>query len=77
MDEAKKQCPYCGAAMEKGRFTGSGGFLPDGEKYPYTLFSWKKRRVIRLPYGELFGEKDFLVAYACRQCKKIIIEYEE
>lgn len=77
------KCPYCGKEMEKGelRNRGFNYFLPEGEK-PLLLLSnfqkkLEKRNAIMLapyPYGG--GGEEYPAAYCCRECKKIILEYE-
>lgn len=75
------RCPYCGDEMIKGTFRSRGGnyFLPDGEKTPIlcTAKSMQKRNAIQLPPSllNLGNDIDWPVAYACRSCRKIILDY--
>lgn len=79
-------CPYCGTEMEKGTLHSRGGnyFLPDGKKESKIVFYTKhyieKAGAIALPpdpYGGLFDPVEWPTAYCCRECKKIVIEYED
>jgi len=66
--------------MTKGTLRSRGGdyFLPDGEKVPklYTAKSMTKCNAIPLrPYFfNMSAVVDKPVAYACRDCQKIIID---
>lgn len=77
------KCPYCGKEMEKGEIRNKGFnyFLPEGEKPVSFLVdaekAIEKRNGILLtlyPYG--YGGEEYPAAYCCRECKKIILEYE-
>jgi len=77
-------CPYCNRKLTEGslRSRGCNYFLPLGENVP-LVFSEKallKKNAIPLPpdpYStELFmSELDYPKAFACSNCRKIIIEY--
>jgi len=76
------KCPFCGSEMKKGtlRSRGCNFFLPDGEKMPtfYTRKSLAKRNAIPLPpdpFGRSTVIDDWPVAYACLECRKIIMDY--
>lgn len=78
-------CPYCGKEMEKGTLRSNGGnyFLPDGQKAFWLRFPTKryidKVGAVALPpdpWSTDFWETDWPIAYCCRDCKKIIIEYQ-
>lgn len=79
-------CPYCGKEMEKGTLRSGGGnyFLPDGKKPSWMRFPTigyiERTRSIALPPDpwdmDLFAN-EWPVAYCCRDCKKIIIEYQK
>lgn len=76
-------CPYCGKEMEKGTLHSRGGnyFLPDGESSPISTLPGKryfqKSNAISLPPGLWELSPTWPVAYCCRDCKKIIIEYQQ
>ena len=76
-------CPYCGQEMEKGTLHSRGGnyFLPDGESASGISFPakqyFKKSRAISLPPGPWELSPTWPVAYCCRSCQKLIIEYEQ
>lgn len=67
-------CPWCGAELEKGTFGGARyAFMKDGEEIPYPN-----------PFKPLIENESGIyihnwsgkpVAYACRQCRKIILPY--
>jgi len=76
-----KQCKYCGGELEEGTFYGAGSFfVPKGKKIPATYMkrSFDKQGAIRIPpfYFPLFAPKENPLAYACRNCKTIMIFYE-
>ncbi len=78
-----KKCPYCRDILEEGtfRYGGGGYFLPQGKKIPmfYMESAMNKQDAIRIPpfYFPLsLNFKEFPVAYACRNCKFIMIPYE-
>ena len=77
-------CPNCGREMQKGmlRSRGCNYFLPEGEKIPwvYTKKNIEARGGIVLPpdpYTLDFSVGDFPEAYVCRDCRQIILRYEE
>ena len=77
----EKQCKYCGGELEEGTFYGAGSFfVPKGKKIPATYMkrSFDKQGAIRIPpfYFPLFAPKENPLAYACRNCKTIMIFYE-
>ena len=67
-------CPWCGATLEKGKFHGSTyAFVKDGME-----MKWAKRlaSVSENETGVYIRNWVGLpVAYACRQCRKIIHPY--
>lgn len=77
-----KKCPYCGNALEEGTFCSRGWkyFLPSGEKEPrfYTNKAMNERKAISFPKDffslSIYSEEP--CAYACRNCKFIMIPYE-
>ena len=73
------KCPYCSNDMEKGKMNSRGGmvFLPDGETLPklYTEREMKKHNAIHLPPNMFDTKPEYPIAYVCRLCSKIIIEY--
>ena len=72
------KCPCCNNEMEKGTLRSNGGvfFLPDGERLPklYTEREMKKHNAVYLP-PYMFSVADYPVAYICRLCSKIVLEY--
>lgn len=74
-------CPFCENELIKGTFRSRGAnyFLPDGEKIPklYTAKSMAKSNAITIPPDilDISTTIDWPIAYACPDCKKIIIEY--
>ena len=61
------QCPYCGNEMEKGYLQSRDGI------------GWGKKEVFIKALSERFAEKPLgkaVEAYNCRQCKKLLIEYD-
>ncbi len=83
MTEELKLCPWCGEKLEKGNFRSRGCnyFLPEGMKAP--LFNvpkyMEKANAVFLPpyYWKISFNPDFPDAFLCRNCRKIIIPYEE
>ena len=81
----RKFCPYCGGQMEIGKLysRGSNYYLPDGQKLPawYSARALKKRNAIPLPPDPLGIQKpadvEWPVTFACRNCKFLLIPYEE
>ncbi len=72
--------PYCMEEMEKGKVKSRGGvyFLPDGESDPmlYTEKEFEKHNAVGLPpYANALRETGYPVAYSCRKCKKILIDF--
>lgn len=67
------RCPFCGNPMEK-------GFIQSG-----NLMVWvkKKHHISLLPReGEVVLDRNYwsgatIPAHICKQCKKVIAEYEE
>ena len=76
-------CPWCGAEMEAGtwRSRGSNFFQPDS-KEPASLYTESqilKHGGIPLPpspYQTAF-QSEWPKGFICRQCRKIVISYEE
>lgn len=74
-------CPFCGKEMIKGTFRSRGKnyFLPDGQKLPiiYSVKAMAKRNAILLPpdFLNISDIGNWPIAYACPDCKKIIIDY--
>lgn len=65
-------CPYCNSEMEK-------GFIQSGRP---VFWAVKKRRIFFLPDNDLevtsgFWNGCFATAFLCRNCKKIILDYEK
>lgn len=75
------KCPYCSREMECGTLRSRGGifFLPDGEASPlfYTDKAMAKHNAVKLPPNLPFPGVEFPVAYACRACSKLLIEYDQ
>lgn len=78
-----KRCPWCDGELEEGRYysTASGAhFLPKDAKRPSLLTRSSieaKGGIATPPFVSVLGDgPSSMRAYACRQCKKIIIEYE-
>lgn len=73
------KCPCCSNEMEKGKLRSKGGvfFLPDGEKLPklYTEKQMKKHNAVYLKPYIFDVPEEFPIAYLCRQCSKIVIDY--
>ncbi len=74
-------CPYCNKEMEKGYISDSRRYrmlwLPEG-----TNFFLNTKKSITKHNGIILCELPWLeweapVAYACKECKKVIIEYED
>ena len=77
------KCPYCGKEMEKGEIRNKGFnyFLPEGEKPLLLLTNFQKKlkernAILLAPYPYGGGGVEFPAAYCCRECKKIILEFE-
>ena len=81
MDEGEScmKCPCCNKEMEKGELRSRGGvfFLPEGEGSPklYTENQMRKHRAVALPPYIMSLVPEFPIAYICRQCSKIVIDY--
>lgn len=77
---AMEMCPWCGHELEEGTFRSRGCnfFLPINKKLPllYTAKSMAKKNAVPLP-PSLVGDPVWPTAFICRNCKKIIIPYEE
>ncbi|WIV13046.1 PF20097 family protein [Proteiniborus sp. MB09-C3] len=74
-------CPYCNKEMEKGYISDNRRYkmlwLPEG-----TGFFLRTEKNIKKHNGMIISKSHLLewdnpVAYACRICKKVIIEYED
>ena len=71
-------CPYCHNEMEEGTFRSRGAnfFLPKGSNV-----TWLSKKNIQnakavMPPPDPWGvSREGLVAYCCRNCKKIVIAY--
>ena len=65
--------------MEKGKLRSRGGvfFIPDEEKLPklYAKNEMKKHNAVYLPPYMNSGRVEYPIAYNCRTCSKIVIEY--
>ena len=77
------KCPYCRKEMEKGEIRNKGFnyFLPEGEEPLLLLTNFQKKlndrnAILLAPYPYGGGGVEFPVAYCCRDCKKIILEFE-
>ena len=72
-------CPHCDEKMERGQLRSRGGvfFLPDGEGMPllYTNREMSKHRCVYLPPYMLSVPAEYPIAYICRSCRKIVLEY--
>ncbi|WP_081460100.1 PF20097 family protein [Tepidanaerobacter acetatoxydans] len=74
-------CPYCGNPLEEGTLRSRGGnfYLPAGESVPilYSKQAMNKKGAIRLAPNFLSLAPQWPHAYVCRNCKIIIILYED
>lgn len=78
------KCPWCGGELEEGRYynmTAGAHFLPAGRKKPALLTRSSieaKCGIATPPFVGLLGDgPSSMRAWACRQCKKLILAYEE
>ena len=75
------ECPYCKSQMERGSLRSRGGvyFLPECEKIPklYLDSQFKKHNAVPLPPYWYSTSVEFPEAWICRNCHRIVIEYEE
>lgn len=74
-------CPYCNEKMEKGniRADGRGGlcWLSEGDDiFLFTTKNIKKHNGVALVKPTMFAPV-FKESYVCRNCKKVITEYQE
>ena len=74
MEEKILHCPWCGACLEKGKLHGSTyAFVKDGAELkwpnPFKSLSENESGIYIRNWTEL------PVAYACRNCRKIIQPY--
>lgn len=77
-------CPYCNQKMESGHLKTEGGpgliYMPMNQSY--GLFPTKKKIekkggiALDGPYKTRFNFTS-ITSYACKSCKKIIIDYSE
>lgn len=67
-------CPYCKKEMEKGVIESSREIAWKRKKSLITAAKFHKDAVLLAPL--LLITNTFVVAYLCRNCKKVIIEYE-
>ena len=71
------KCPYCGKEMEKGLIQSLQelAWLP-GEKRPlFGRAALHENAVVLAPLSMRNGSA--VTAWLCRDCKKVVIEYEE
>lgn len=62
------KCPYCNKEMEKGYIQSRDGL------------AWNSKKRILAGFSAWFAEQPLeyeLIAYRCKDCKKIIIDYEK
>ena len=74
-------CPYCGKPLEEGIFRSRGGnyYLPKDESAPflYSKQAMIKKGAIQLLPDFVSSAPQWPLAYVCRNCKKIILPYEQ
>lgn len=76
------KCPWCNGELEKGTLRSNGGqyFLPEGQR-PCRIRYYTKRYIekadaIGLPPDPWTSDgTNWPEAYACRNCRKIVISY--
>ena len=73
------KCQCCNREMEKGELRSRGGvfFLPEGEEPPklYTKNQMEKHNAVYLPPYLMSIFPEYPIAYICRECSKIVIDY--
>lgn len=88
MEATKIKCIWCGEPMERGHLFSGGRsmFLPENAKIPKR---WTKKYMLKnncIPLKPMLGDVNlegrngfddyYEIAYACRNCRKIVIPYE-
>ena len=77
----RSNCPYCFGPLEKGELRSRGGvyFLPENSKMPafFTEGSMRKANAIPFPPFPLDMQIRFPDACVCRNCRVLVMEYEE
>lgn len=68
-------CPYCNHEMEKGVIESSREIAWKRKKTFITAAKFHKDAVVLAP--QLYITNTFVVAYLCRNCKKVIIDYDD
>ena len=66
-------CPYCEAEMEQGFIQGSRGFIWSKSKKKLSFLAGGDDIDLTPSFNFLSGSH--AVAYLCRRCKKITIDY--
>ncbi len=74
-------CPYCGNLLEEGEIKnrGFGYYLPKDSSPPrwYSKRAMDKKGAIMLPPDPISVPPVFPKALVCRNCKMILIPYDE
>jgi len=68
-------CPYCGAEMEKGLVQSAGEIFWSTERRKFIVSARETKGDIMISSYDIFG--NFAESYLCRNCKKIITNYNE
>lgn len=68
-------CPYCNREMEKGVIQSAHEIAWKRKKHFIGAAEFHKGSVVLAPFSLIGGT--FVVAYLCRNCKKVIIDYDD